>query len=152
MPSWNSREYAKRLAYQEQGLTVQFVAWAEEVPVGRAMVVFPGHPEWMISGYREGTPDLRDVEVVEAWRRRGVGKRLVEACCGETARRGFDRLGLMVSTDEAAGPARTLYEALGFELVHGPFISTTRLEAEDGTWFAVGTACVYMTRTAALAD
>jgi hypothetical protein len=55
----------------------------------------------------------------------------------------------MVSTEESAGPARTLYDALGFELTHGPFISTTRLEAEDGTWFAVGAACVYMTRTAA---
>ena len=45
MPSWNAVEYAARLGYQDRGLAVQLVAWAGATAVGRAMVVFPGHPE-----------------------------------------------------------------------------------------------------------
>jgi GNAT superfamily N-acetyltransferase len=146
MPSWNSREYARRLAFQEDGLAVQLVAWEGERPVGRAMLVLPGHPEWSISGDREGTPDVRDVEVAEDRRRRGIGRTLVEAVAREAAARGFARIGLMVSTEEDAGPARTLYDRLGFVRAHGPFISTVRLEGEDGSWFAVGSLCVYLTR------
>jgi GNAT superfamily N-acetyltransferase len=79
MPSWNAREYAARLGYQDRGLAVQVVAWKGEMAVGRAMVVLPGHPEWSTSAFREGCPELRDVAVAADRLRRGIGRRLIEA-------------------------------------------------------------------------
>jgi GNAT superfamily N-acetyltransferase len=135
MPSWNSREYADRLAYQDRGLAIQLVAWAGDTPVGRSMLVLPGHPEWTISDLREGCPEIRDVGVAETWRRRGVGTAVVKAAIDET-----------VGLDDAYGGAYALYERLGFDRAHGPYISSTRLEAEDGSWFSVAGAMVYLVR------
>ena len=75
LPAWNSTEYAKRLAAQERGELVQVVAWDGERPVGKAMVLFPGHEECSVSAEREGCGEIRDVgvvrdHVVAAWRRR----------------------------------------------------------------------------------
>jgi GNAT superfamily N-acetyltransferase len=146
MPSWNSREYAKRLAYQDRGLAVQLVAWAADEPVGRSMLVLPGHPEWTVSDLREGAPEIRDVGVADAWQRRGIGTRLIEASAEEARDAGFDRVGLSVGLEESYGGAQQMYERLGFERAHGPFISSARLEAEDGSWFAVAGTMVYLVK------
>jgi hypothetical protein len=51
--------------------------------------------------------------------------------------RGLPRIGLSVSLDDDAAPARTLYERLGFAHAHGPFVSSTDLIGDDGP-IAVG--------------
>jgi GNAT superfamily N-acetyltransferase len=93
MPAWNTTEYAKRLAFQQRGLAVQLVAWVGDEPAGKAMVVFPGHPEWSPSAYREGCPEIRDLGVAAAWRRRGIATALVAAAEREARSAGFARLG-----------------------------------------------------------
>ena len=147
MPSWNGREYAKRLAYQARGLAVQLVAWGAGEPVGRGMLVRPGHPEWSVSAWREACPELRDVEVADAWRGRGIGTALVEALVEEARGVGADRVGLMVGIEETFGTAQRLYERLGFTQAHGPFVTSTRLEGEEGSWFAVAGVCVYLVKS-----
>lgn len=146
MPSWNSREYARRLGFQDRGLAVQLVAWASEVPAGRGMLVLPGHPEWSASAYREGCPEIRDVGVAEAWQRRGIGAAVVRGLEDAAAAAGFDRIGLMVGLEETYGAAQSLYDRLGYVRAHGPFVSAARLEAEDGSRFPVGGACVYLVK------
>ena len=118
MPAWNATEYAKRIGFQERGLAVQLVAWAGEEPAGRAMVVFPGHPEWSPSAYREGCPEIRDLGVGPAWRRRGIATALVAAAERETRSAGFPRLGLGVGIDDDYAAARSLYERLGYVFAH----------------------------------
>ncbi|MGZ4148943.1 MAG: GNAT family N-acetyltransferase [Actinomycetota bacterium] len=147
MPSWNGREYAKRLAYQERGLAVQLIAWMGDRPAGRSMLVFPGHPEWTVSDLRERCPEIRDLAVAEGWQRRGIGSALAEATVDEARAAGFDRVGLTVGQEESYAAAQRMYERLGFVPAHGPFISSTRLEAEDGSWFAVAGVMRYLVKS-----
>jgi len=146
MPAWNATEYAKRIGFQKRRLAVQLVAWAGEEPAGRAMVVFPGHPEWSPSAYREGCPEIRDLGVAPAWRRRGIATALVAAAERETRSAGFPRLGLGVGIDDDYAAARSLYERLGFVFAHGPFVQAARLEVDDGRPLPVAGVCTYMVK------
>lgn len=146
MPSWNAREYAARLRYQDRGLAVQLVAWADASAVGRAMVVLPGHPEWSASAFREGCPELRDVGVAQDQQRRGIGSRLIAATEEVVRAAGFDRIGLAVGLEDRYEAARGLYERWGYAFAHGPFVQAARLEGQDGEAFAVAGVCVYLVK------
>ncbi|MEP6758368.1 MAG: GNAT family N-acetyltransferase [Actinomycetota bacterium] len=143
MPSWNAREYGVRLAYQGRGLAVQLVAWSGSTAVGRAMVVFPGHPEWSISAFREGCSELRDVGVAEDWQRRGIGSLLLSSSEAATRDAGFERIGLGVGLEDGYEAARVLYDRRGYGFAHGPYVQAARLEGDDGTPFAVAGVCEY---------
>jgi GNAT superfamily N-acetyltransferase len=145
MPSWNASEYAKRLVAQERGHMVQVVAWAGERPVGRGMVLFPGHDEWSISAHREGCAEVRDVAVAEPQRRRGVARALMAVLEDATRRAGLVRIGLTVAQDEGAAPARALYERLGYSFAHGPFIASVDLDGDEGP-IPAGAVFVYLTK------
>ena len=146
MPAWNATEYTNRIGFQERGLAVQLVAWVGERPTGRAMVVFPGHPEWSPSAYREGCPEIRDLGVAPGWRRRGIATALVVAAERETRSAGFARLGLGVGVEDAAAAARSLYERLGYVFAHGPFVQAALLETDDGAPLPVAGVCTYLVK------
>ena len=146
MPAWNAHEYAGRIGFQERGLAVQLVAWVGTQPAGRAMVVFLGHPEWSPSAYREGCPEVRDLGVAPAWRRRGIATALVAAAERETRSAGFARLGLGVGIDDDYAAARSLYERLGYVFAHGPFVQAARLETDDGLALPVAGVCTYLVK------
>lgn len=88
------------LARLAQGDGFYLVAWDGEQPAGHAHLALNDPPE------------LQDVEVVESYRRRGVGSALTAAAEAEALRRGFDRLRVTVSVDNAA--AQALYRRLGY--------------------------------------
>ncbi|MGZ6545896.1 MAG: GNAT family N-acetyltransferase, partial [Actinomycetota bacterium] len=105
IPAWNVTEYAKRLAAQDRGELVQFVAWEGERPIGKAMVLFDRHEELSISARREGCAEIRDVGVVEGARRRGVATALIVAMEAAVRDRGMERIGLSVAGGEDDAPA-----------------------------------------------
>ena len=77
------------------------VAWEEGVPVGHAFV------DW-----RADPPELQDVYVPEAQRRRGIAQQLSVAAEELVRARGYDRIALDVDVENTA--ARALYEKLGY--------------------------------------
>lgn len=77
------------------------VAWEDGVPVGHA------HLDW-----RHAPPELQDVFVPEAKRRRGIATQLSAAAEERVRERGFRQIALDVDVD-APGP-RALYEKLGY--------------------------------------
>ncbi|HEV8057010.1 MAG TPA: GNAT family N-acetyltransferase [Actinomycetota bacterium] len=145
LPVWNSREYRRRLLAQERGELVEAIAWFGDVPGGRGMVLFPEHDEFSTSAVREGCAEVRDVFVARPRRRLGVATALMRALEDAVAERGMARVGLSVSLDEEAAPARVLYERLGYVHAHGPFVSSTDLLREDGP-VAVGAVMNYLVK------
>jgi GNAT superfamily N-acetyltransferase len=114
--------------HQRGGLYL--VAWEEAEPLGHAYLALTAPPE------------LQDVSVRPAHRRRGVASALTAAAEEEALARGFDRLRLTVSI--ANGPAKTLYRRCGYRDVGVPpkrvqgtvVIRTGPIEVDDTllTW------------------
>jgi GNAT superfamily N-acetyltransferase len=140
---WTAGEYKRRLAAQEHEELVQAVAWFDRVPAGRGMVVFPEYEEYSTSAVREGCAEVRDVFVVRPRRRLGIATALMDVLEGAARVRGMPRVGLSVALDEDAAPARALYERLGYRHAHGPFVSSTNLNGDDGP-VAVGAVMDYL--------
>jgi GNAT superfamily N-acetyltransferase len=145
LPLWNAGEYAHRLRAQDRLQMVQAIAWRAERPVGRGMVLFPEHEEYSASAERERCAEVRDVSVLEASRRRGVATALMRALEDEVRAAGHTRIGLSVSLAEEGEAARALYARLGYRHAHGPFVTSTNLEGDDGA-FPVGAVLDYLIR------
>jgi ribosomal protein S18 acetylase RimI-like enzyme len=88
------------LARLYQGNGFYLVAWDDEQPVGHAYIALTDPPE------------LQDVAVVPERRRCGVGSALTSAAEGAARERGYDRIRLEVSEDNAG--AQALYRARGY--------------------------------------
>jgi GNAT superfamily N-acetyltransferase len=132
LPSWSSAQYPSRLDAQARGEMMQVFAWDRNVPVGRGMVLFAEHEEYSESAVRERCAEVRDVYVVPSHRRRGAAGGIMRALEGASHRAGWTRIGLDVSLDDEAAPARALYDALGYQHAHGPFVSSATLDTDDG--------------------
>lgn len=89
------------LARLDQGDGFYLVAWDGDQPAGHAHLALTDPPE------------LQDVAVSPQYRRRGVGSALTAAAEAEARKRGFDRLRITVSVDNAA--AQALYRRLGYD-------------------------------------
>lgn len=145
LPVWSALEYDRRLHAQGRAQLVQAVAWIDEAPVGRGMILFPEHEEFSDSAVREGCAEVRDVFVVPAYRRRGIARALMEELEAAARAQAFRRIGLAVGIDEDAVPARALYEALGYRHAHGPFVSGATLMGDDGPE-PVGAVVTYLVK------
>jgi GNAT superfamily N-acetyltransferase len=110
------------------------------------MVLFPEHEEYTESARRERCAEIRDVEVVEEVRRRGIGSAMIRALEEAGRERGMRRIGMSVAIGEDAGPAELVYGKLGYVRAHGPFITSTDLWRDDGRPLHVGAAMVYLVK------
>jgi GNAT superfamily N-acetyltransferase len=144
LPSWSSDEYARRLGAGRENIA-QVVVWDAAVPVGRGMVLFPGHEEYSDSAAREGCAEVRDVFVAPAHRRRGAARAMMTALEGAVRDAGLRRIGLSVGLDDDAAPARALYERLGYVPGHGPFLTSATLHGDGGP-IQVGAVLVYLVK------
>jgi GNAT superfamily N-acetyltransferase len=116
-------------------------------PVGKAMVLFPGHDEYSVSAEREGCGEIRDVSVEPDARRLGVATAMILALEEAARERGLTRIGLSVALDVDDAPASDLYAKLGYVAEHGPFISSTNLYDEEGRPLHVGAVMSYLTKS-----
>lgn len=88
------------LARLRQGDGMYLVAWDDREPLGHGHLALTDPPE------------LQDVEVRPEYRRLGVASALTVRAEDEVRMRGFDRLRLTVSVDNAA--AQALYRGCGY--------------------------------------
>jgi GNAT superfamily N-acetyltransferase len=89
------------LARLHQGNGYYLVAWYQNEPVGHAYIAWTDPPE------------LQDVSVRLAYRRRGIATGLSLAVEQEARVFGFDRIRLQVSADDEA--AQALYRKCGYD-------------------------------------
>ena len=132
LPSWRRSNYPSRLEAHARGEIVQIFAWDAGLPVGRGLVRFAGPEELSESAIREGCAEVRDVFVTPSYRRRGAATGIMAALEDAARRVGWKRIGLSVSLDEDAAPARALYSRLGYRRAHGPYVTSATLDADDG--------------------
>jgi GNAT superfamily N-acetyltransferase len=107
------------------------------------MVLFPDHEEYSASALRERCAEVRDVFVEPSHRRRDVARGVMTALESAAREAGHARIGLSVSLDDGAAAARALYDALGYRHAHGPFLTSTMLQGDDGP-FPVGAILTYL--------
>jgi GNAT superfamily N-acetyltransferase len=94
-----------RLRSPDDDASTYLIAWAGDRPIGHA------HIAWRDTQLE--LPEIQDVFVLPAERRRGVATELTRAAEDEARERGWDRISLSVSLDGNPS-ARRLYEELGF--------------------------------------
>jgi GNAT superfamily N-acetyltransferase len=93
-----------RLPQHLREASTYLIAWDGEQPVGHA------HLAW--AGTHLGLPEIQDVFVLPAARRRGVASALTAAAEQRARAAGWDSISLSVG--EANLAARTVYEKLGY--------------------------------------
>jgi ribosomal protein S18 acetylase RimI-like enzyme len=88
---------------------------------------------------------VRDVSVLPHPRRRRPATAIMAELETAVREQALRRIGLSVSLDEDAAPARALYERLGYRHAHGPYIASTMLSGDQGE-FPVGAVLDYLVK------
>ena len=111
---WSKPEdyFRSRLAQQQSGDINFFVAHEPNQYVGHVKLVWqPDYP-----GFRAlGIPEIQDLNVLPAYRKRGIGTALIKSCEALAAER-FDEIGIGVGLHPGYNNAQRLYSKLGFIL------------------------------------
>jgi GNAT superfamily N-acetyltransferase len=94
---------------------------------------------------REDCAEVRDVFVAPGHRNLGLATAMMASLEDAAREHGMVRIGLSVGMDDAALPARLLYERLGYRHAHGPFLTSTNLLGEDGP-IPVGAVMTYLVK------
>ena len=120
------------------------VAWQDGVPVGHGVLKEPKLATPQPVG-KEICPEIEDLYVDAAYRRRGVGDRLLEALEDEAADRGYGRVGLAVSVENSA--ARRLYARRSYlDQGYGEFLISGTVTQADGSVQRWEESCVYLVK------
>ncbi len=111
--SWNKppAQYKRYWAENEAGSRVTLVALVDGEIAGYANVL------WQSDYEPFGTadiPEINDMNVLEAYRRRGIATAMIAACEDLARAAGKAVMGIGVGMDEGYANARRLYPALGY--------------------------------------
>jgi GNAT superfamily N-acetyltransferase len=127
-----------RLDQHRATASTYLIAWANEQPVGHAHVAWTGtHLE---------LPEVQDVFVLPAHRRRGVATALTAAAEDEARRHGCTSISLSVSRDGNEA-ARRLYEQLGYADAGVAPVRVSGTIMLRGRPFVVDDTLVYLTKS-----
>jgi GNAT superfamily N-acetyltransferase len=111
--SWDRiASFRSHLAEHERGARVFLIGLADERAVGHGSLVWEsGYPPFR----DEGIPEMQDLNVAPAFRRRGVASALLDAAERLAAER-CDRIGIGVGLHPGYGAAQRLYTLRGYVL------------------------------------
>ena len=112
-PDGPPEKQAERFAAQQEGKAVYLLAWSRGRPVGHCLLKWEALTEKPLIAERlEKCSEIEDLFVHPDLRCQGIGLQLLRAAEQEAARRGYQRMGLGVATDNPR--ARSLYERDGY--------------------------------------
>ena len=136
LPARPPEKHRERLAQQERGELVYFVAWDDGSAVGHGILRWRG---------RVGYPQLEDLWVLPARRSGGIGNAILDAVERAAADEGADRLGLAVAVDNEG--ARRLYGRRGYTATdQAPFLLTYTAWGDDGVPHPVNELSLYLAK------
>jgi GNAT superfamily N-acetyltransferase len=123
--------FTDRLARQQQGGGVLFVAWVDGRPVGEVFLECEPANEPEVRRWLPGVPRLDHLEILGPFTRRGIGTALIRAAEATARQLGHQQLALGVGLDN--GKARRLYERLGYaDWGHGTVVGSWVEYPDDG--------------------
>lgn len=103
--------FERCLERQGQGDLVVLIAALDGEDVGYALLNWvPKYPLYK----RLGIPEIQDLNVMQAYRRRGIATQIIAACEERARDAGKGQMGIAVSVHGAYGPAQRLYVSLGY--------------------------------------
>lgn len=105
-------QHRRHLELQDRGGFVCLIAWVEGEPAGFAGLALDEEAEALCEG--RGFATVSELSVEEPYRRRGVGRALMEALEQEARAAGKPGIALETGTDERFAAARALYRSLGY--------------------------------------
>ena len=76
-------------------------------------------------------PEIQDLNVVDQYRRRGIGRKIVEYCEALARQEGHDEMGIGVGLNSSFGAAQRLYVRLGY-VPDGSGVSYDRKQVAAG--------------------
>jgi ribosomal protein S18 acetylase RimI-like enzyme len=106
-----SKFHEHRLKMQKEGIASYLIAWHDNEPIGHLLIKWKGLGRDLPANLRN-IPELNSFVVAENFRGMGVGRLLVKNAEYMSKRRGFKKIGLLVSVRNKK--AQLLYENLGY--------------------------------------
>jgi GNAT superfamily N-acetyltransferase len=138
--------HEQRLLAQQLGIAVYLFAWWSTEAVGHLLIRWTGASQPVIRSRWPQVPYLVDVMVKEAWRRRGVGTRLLVEAEALARARGASAVGLSVGVGNEG--ALRLYRRLGYrEVGVPPYSLTWPLVMADGGEQWIEEVCLYLQKS-----
>lgn len=117
--------HRRRFERQRRDGYVQLIAWIDDVPVGA--VGLGGGPDGRdvedLCEYR-GHPVVHDLCVEDVFRRRGVGRALMEEVEGLARTSDAPGIALETGIADSYEPARALYRSMGYRDLGGVFLGS----------------------------
>ena len=103
--------FDRSLEHQEEGLRLVLIASVEGQDVGYCMIAW--EPKYTFFRKMD-IPEIQDLNVLSAYRRRGIGRFMIEHCESLARERGKEHIGIGVGMDASYGAAQQLYVRMGY--------------------------------------
>ncbi len=95
---------------------------------------------------KAGLPEIQDLNVLREYRRRGIGRAMIEYCEGMAREKGFREMGIGVGLDSRFGAAQRLYVRMGY-IPDGSGVSYDRKQVACGDFRPIDeNLCLMMTK------
>ncbi len=92
-------------------------------------------------------PEIQDLNVLKDYRRRGIGRKVIEYCEALARDKGCREMGIGVGVDYSYGPAQRLYVKMGY-IPDGQGVSYDRKQVAHGEFRPIDdNLCLMMTKT-----
>ena len=139
------RTHADDLTWQRSGAITQIVAWQDSTPVGSGFIHWNGPRDAGIAQRLPKCPEIFRLEVVNAYRSRGVGTGIVRTLEDLACAQGFVQLGLGVAIENSR--ARALYERLDYSVLDAPPYVDRADHPDAAERLTVEEWCVFMVKS-----
>lgn len=103
--------FERQMEYQDKGMRQVLITCYEGQEVGYGILNW--QPKYAFFK-KLGIPEIQDLNVLSAYRKRGIATGLIEWCEAQARERGHKQMGISVGLSSSFGPAQILYVKLGY--------------------------------------
>lgn len=137
--------YQRCLERQLQGKMEVLLAFLRENAAVVGFCLLNWQPKYAFFR-KAGLPEIQDLNVLREYRRRGIGRAMIEYCEDMAREKGFREMGIGVGLDSRFGAAQRLYVRMGY-IPDGSGVSYDRKQVACGDFRPIDeNLCLMMTK------